>query len=145
MEGKGIRNRKYQGSSGSGEKSREGGRGCCWRERKEKRGEVHAKCGEFLPSCNTRIARRRGGGEERDEVGARPNFGDLLILAPRPPSVACLSVFVRRVGTFEIAHTHACPRTRMHVAFEIFDPDVKGTICVGTDIDPRWRKRCPSF
>lgn len=60
-------------------------------------------------SCRvvTRVLRgEEGGGGEGDEIGARPNFGDLLILAPRPPFGACLSVSVRRVGTSEIAHSN---------------------------------------
>jgi len=60
---------------------------------------------EYSHSRDTRIAREEGG----YEIGARPNFGDLLILAPRLPYMSHVRlVSVHHVGTLEIAHTHAC-------------------------------------
>lgn len=75
-------------------------------QRGEKCTALHTECGKFLPNTlavATRALRKREG-RERDEIGARPNFGDLLILAPRLLSMSHVRlVSVRRVGTLEIA------------------------------------------
>lgn len=103
-------------------------------QRGEKCAALHTECGKFLLNTlavATRALREREREGSGDEIGARPNFGGLLILAPRPFSMSHVRlVSVRRVGTLEIAHTHArvrsyCTPTSRYSRATIDDLDVR--------------------